>query len=208
MTRARSSRTQGATRVLPLVALILVVSALLRLATGPVAAVALDMAEPDPSTPTAPPVSEDQIPEIAALLERLRTRDAELDAREAKLDAREAALGLVEARVNDNLARLEEAERALAATMMRAETASENDLTRLTGVYESMKPEQAAELFKRMEPSFAAGFLGRMRTDAAAQIMAGLDPDLAYSISAVLAGRNADVPVEAVPEEMRPPTSD
>ena len=60
--------------------------------------------------------------------------------------------------------------------------------------------DQAAALFQLMEPSFAAGFLGRMRADAAAAILAGLEPDLAYSISVVLAGRNANVPREPVPE--------
>jgi flagellar motility protein MotE (MotC chaperone) len=47
-----------------------------------------------------------------------------------------------------------------------------------------------------MDPVFAAGFLGRMRSDAAAAILAGLPPELAYSISVVLAGRNASVPTE------------
>ena len=63
-----------------------------------------------------------------------------------------------------------------------------------------MKAEQAAALFEQMEPSFAAGFLGRMRADAAAAILSGLEPELAYSISVVLAGRNADVPREELPE--------
>jgi flagellar motility protein MotE (MotC chaperone) len=35
-----------------------------------------------------------------------------------------------------------------------------------------------------------------MRADAAAAILAGLAPDQAYSISVVLAGRNANVPTE------------
>ena len=47
---------------------------------------------------------------------------------------------------------------------------------------------------KAMEPDFAAGFLGRMRPDAAAAVMAGLTPETAYSISVILAGRNATAP--------------
>jgi flagellar motility protein MotE (MotC chaperone) len=35
-----------------------------------------------------------------------------------------------------------------------------------------------------------------MRPDAAAGIMAGLQPQTAYTISVVLAGRNAKVPTE------------
>ncbi len=45
-----------------------------------------------------------------------------------------------------------------------------------------------------MAPEFAAGFLGRMRPDAAAAVLAGLKPDKAYSISVMIAGRNATAP--------------
>ncbi|NHX27768.1 hypothetical protein HA397_27890, partial [Escherichia coli] len=83
------------------------------------------------------------------------------------------------------------AEDSLRATLTLAETAAESDLARLTAVYENMKPKDAAGLFEQMSPDFAAGFMGMMRPDAAAQIMAALDPATAYSISVVLAGRNA-----------------
>ena len=96
----------------------------------------------------------------------------------------------------EDLARLETAEAELRATISVANAAAETDIARLTSVYENMKAENAAPLFQQMEPSFAAGFLGRMRPDAAAAILATLDPELAYTISVVLAGRNADVPVE------------
>ena len=61
-------------------------------------------------------------------------------------------------------------------------------------IHENMKPKDAAALFEEMAPEFAAGFLGRMRPDAAGAVMAGLDPKTAYTISVLLAGRNADVP--------------
>ena len=74
--------------------------------------------------------------------------------------------------------------------------AVENDLAALTSVYENMKPKEAAPLFEAMDPVFAAGFLARMRPEVAAGIMAKLSPDAAYSISVILAGRNANVPRE------------
>ena len=120
--------------------------------------------------------------------------------REARLEARLQALALAETAIEEDLARLEQAEAELRATMAAADKAAEDDIGRLTAVYENMKPDEAAALFQLMEPSFAAGFLGRMRSDAAAAILAGLTPDLAYTISVVLAGRNADVPREPVPE--------
>jgi flagellar motility protein MotE (MotC chaperone) len=45
-----------------------------------------------------------------------------------------------------------------------------------------------------MAPDFAAGFLAQMRPDAAAAVLSGLDPNKAYTISVVLAGRNALAP--------------
>ena len=123
-----------------------------------------------------------------------------MQAREAELEARIQALALIESSVADDLRRLEEAEEELRATMAQADKAAETDIDQLTAVYENMKPDQASALFQMMEPSFAAGFLGRMRSDAAAAILAGLEPDLAYSISVVLAGRNAEVAREPVPE--------
>ena len=100
------------------------------------------------------------------------------------------------ARVDQKLAELTEAEERLRATMAQSQAAAEDDIAQLTSVYENMKPKQASEVFARMTPEFAAGFLGRMRADAAAQILASLDPDKAYSISVLLAARNANAPTE------------
>jgi flagellar motility protein MotE (MotC chaperone) len=45
-----------------------------------------------------------------------------------------------------------------------------------------------------MDPEFAAGFLSRMQPAAAAAVLAGMAPDSAYSISVLIAGRNALAP--------------
>lgn len=192
--------------VLTVIALLLVMSGLVRLGSGSGAAIALEMKEAaeglvggQPKVDDANGVS-DVTPELIALLKSTKAREEAVQQREAELAAREQALALVETSIAEDLQRLEQAEADLRATMAAADQAAENDIGRLTSVYENMKPDQAAALFQLMEPSFAAGFLGRMRADAAAAILAGLTPDLAYTISVVLAGRNADVPREDVPE--------
>ncbi len=190
---------------LALIAVLLLASGLIRLGTGSGSAIALelkDRANGAMAKPETSPV--DIAPELIALLEEAQKRERILVAKEAELETRLQALALVETAVSEDLARLEEAEAKLRATMATADQAAETDIGRLTAVYENMKPDQAAALFQLMEPSFAAGFLGRMRPDSAAAILAGLEPDLAYSISVVLAGRNANVPREPVPE---PPES-
>jgi flagellar motility protein MotE (MotC chaperone) len=105
-----------------------------------------------------------------------------------------AALDLAEAAITARLADLATAEADLKATLSLADGAAENDLARLTAVYESMKPADAAALFTAMAPEFAAGFLGRMRPETAAAVLSGMAPETAYSISALIAGRNALVP--------------
>lgn len=132
--------------------------------------------------------------DLQPLLSALKEREARLDGREAAIEDRLQALRVADREVGRKLAALQAAEEQLRGTIAMAETAAEDDLARLTRVYETMKPKQAAALFEEMDPNFAAGFLGRMRAEAAAQIMAGLSPEAAHLYSVVLAGRNANVP--------------
>lgn len=131
---------------------------------------------------------------VGSLLEALKSREQRVVEKETRLDVREKALDVARVEIERRLEALELAEERLGATLARAQTAAEEDIQRLTNVYENMKPKEAAALFEAMEPEFAAGFLARMRPDVAAKIMSGLDPQIAYSISAILAGRNALAP--------------
>ena len=130
--------------------------------------------------------------DLQILLDALRARDAELALRERHVEDRAQALALADEEIAARLDALAEAEESLRRTLAIAETAAEDDLGRLTRVYETMKPKQAAALFEKMDARFAAGFLARMRPEAAAAIMAGLSPEAAHMFSVVLAGRNAE----------------
>ncbi len=186
-----------------LIALLLISSATLRLVSGVALAEDSDVVPlPLPTSVMASPVNDaapsmEQKPdhaEMGSLLDALRAREAKVKSVEARIELRQKALEAADAEIAKRLAALEDAEAALRGTLSLADGAAEGDLTRLTAVYESMKPKDAAALFETMEPGFAAGFLGRMRPDSAAAIMTGLSPEIAYSISVILAGRNANVP--------------
>jgi len=138
-------------------------------------------------------------PDTADLLNAIKTRNEQLDKREARLANRMQALRVAEQEIKKNTAAMTKAENRLAATLSIADTAAENDLQKLTSVYENMKPRNAAGLFAAMDPSFAAGFLGRMRPESAARILSSLQPKKAYAISLVLAGRNANAPKKVLP---------
>lgn len=131
-----------------------------------------------------------------AVTEALQLRENRVAMREAALADRMAALKLADQAIETRLASLEATEAKLSETLARASGAAEKDLTKLTEMYQSMKPKDAAALFEAMAPEFATGFLGRMRPDAAAAILSGMSAESAYAISVMLAGRNANVPKE------------
>lgn len=192
--RPARPRVRGA---LVLIAALLVTSALVRLGGGAGQAVARASVEAVATIPeTHAPETCERPQDLQAMLSALQARETRLEEREAALADRMQALQIADGEVTRRLAALQEAEESLRATLEIAETAAEDDLGRLTKVYETMKPKQAAALFEQMDPRFAAGFLARMRPEAAAEIMAGLTPAAAHMFSVVLAGRNADVPSE------------
>lgn len=130
----------------------------------------------------------------AALAQALKARGQEVAAREEMIADRMAALDLAEAAIEQRMSELAAAENDLKQTISIADGAAEQDLGTLTSVYEAMKPADAANLFSAMAPEFAAGFLSRMQPSAAAAILAGMTPEQAYSISVLIAGRNALAP--------------
>ena len=184
--RAKSGRS-----TLVILALLFASSGALRLGSG----VGTALANEADTTPGAMAPA-DCAPLPAALAQALSTREADISLREVALQDRTAALALAEAVIERQLADLQTAEAALASTLAIADQAAEQDLARLTTVYETMKPKDAAALFETMAPAFAAGFLGRMQPQAAAAVMSGLSPETAYQISLQLAGRNSEAPTE------------
>ncbi|MEL6883424.1 MAG: hypothetical protein AAFP87_02860 [Pseudomonadota bacterium] len=199
MARSKKSKHVFASRgSVLLIATLLGGSAVIRIATGATAAFAegekpesLDL--PVAANPAPRPEAPNRA-EMATLFEALQAREAAVAEREAQLDIRAKSLEMSQTEIERRLEALENTEERLRSTLALAETAAEDDLARLTAVYENMKPKDAAALFSAMEPEFAAGFLARMKPDVAAKVMSGLDPQAAYSISAILAGRNAKVP--------------
>lgn len=142
------------------------------------------------------PLTCEAAPDVKALLNALQKREHNLKLREQQIDGRMQALSVADQEITRKLAGLVRAEEELRSMIALSDKAAEDDLSKLTSVYESMKPKDAAALFEEMAPEFAAGFLGRMNPGAAAGIMAGLSPQAAYTVSVILAGRNAEVPRE------------
>ncbi|WP_170571437.1 MotE family protein [Ruegeria atlantica] len=178
--------------VLAVISLLMIGSAAIRLGleAGPALAKTVE--------PSAPKMKQAQadLPGAQVLLTELLRREEAVKRREAAVLDKEKALSIADQAIETRLAALQDAEDSLRATLAIAEKAAETDLTRLTDVYQSMKPKDAAALFETMDPGFAAGFMSRLPPDAAAGILAGLNPEAAYTISVIMAGRNAAAPQE------------
>ncbi|QDL94760.1 hypothetical protein FDP22_23085 (plasmid) [Paroceanicella profunda] len=191
-------RRQAAPRALMLVAVCFGGSLALRLTEhGEVIAAELS-GHGEETVAGAPAVTPGCSPDPGAndLLAAIRDREAQLEARESELAGREQMLSVARAKIEEQIASLEDAERRLADTLSIADKAAEQDVARLVSVYETMNPKAAAQIFATMDVSFAAGFLTRMRPESAAAILAGIDADRAYAISATMAGRNARAPTQ------------
>lgn len=130
------------------------------------------------------------------LLANLLEREKQIEILEIKIQEQQQTLLVAKNEIEFSMNELVAAEDRLLSTIARSETAAEDDLSKLTAVYENMKPKDSALLFEEMAPKFAAGFIYRMRADSAAQIMTGLSPQAAYTISVILAGRNANAATE------------
>ncbi len=197
--RERRARRRAGRGALTLIAALFLASGILRLADGTGEAIAESigrLAENHEQPPMAGPAACEMPEGIGELLAQLREREVRVAAREAALEERLGVLEVMEDRVKWEISALEQAQARLEKTIALADSAAEEDINRLTAMYENMKPKAAAAVFEAMDPEFSAGFLSRMRPDAAAAILAGLDPEKAYTISVVLAGRNANTPTD------------
>ncbi len=173
---------------LAILAIILASSGALRLGSGIGRALAEAPGAAEASLPKDCP-----IPPVA-LAAALSAREQKVKTEEAAVSQRLAALALADQAISKRMGELKGAEDEMKKTLSLADGAAENDLAKLTAVYEAMKPADAATLFNKMDPDFASGFLGRMHPEAAAAILSGMNPDMAYSISVLIAGRNANAP--------------
>ena len=178
------------------IAALLIGSAVLRIGLTASEAIALEKSHTPSEVKSSSDTACETVGDLDGMLVAFREREERIATQELKLQKRMQALAVADQKIDEKLAALTKAEADLRATLALADSAAETDLTQLTTVYENMKPKDAAALFEQMAPEFSAGFLGRIKPASAASIMAGLSAERAYSISVILAGRNANVPKE------------
>lgn len=114
-----------------------------------------------------------------------------LSKRKIEIDERETALAAIETKLKKQLAAVETANAELGKKIDHLNSLANDDLRHLVGMYQTMKPKQAAEIFDSMDPTFAAGFLREMNSEKAGLIMSYMDARKSYTVSVIIAGRNS-----------------
>ena len=145
----------------------------------------------DYSTATTPQIDDENVCVSSALADALLLEQIRLDEKGLEIAKREKALTALEAKLDEQLASLNETKDVVQSQLDRIEQIASSDLEHLISMYETMKPKKAAEIFDSMAPGFAAGFLRDMNSANAGLIMSEMDAKKSYEISLVIANRNA-----------------
>jgi len=131
------------------------------------------------------------------VLRTLADRRRMLDDRERELDRRAALLTVAEQRIDEKMAELTTLRSQLESMMVELDEEQEAHLRRLVGIYENMRPNDAAAIFNGLDMGVLISVLQRMREQKSAPILAAMEPDRAREVTSELALRQ---PLPALPE--------
>ena len=127
------------------------------------------------------------------LLQQLSARRDALDQRERDIDQREAFLSVAEQRLGEKVAELEAVRAQIESMLRQVDEEGEAQLAGLVGIYESMRPADAATIFNGLELEVLISVMERMRGQKSAAILAGMNPERARLVTTELA-RRRDLP--------------
>lgn len=131
------------------------------------------------------------IPEVVALVERLRVREDRIEKALAALDRRRADITDARAMLTKQLSRLKSSGKSGGGSRTHVQRAVEGDIARLVAVYEAMKPKEAAAVLSSLPADFSAELLMRVSPESGARIIAAIDPDKAAVLTTYMGARSA-----------------
>ena len=138
-----------------------------------------------------PPVSDEQ-PADSRLLAEIARRQAQLDAREQELRTRASQVAAAEELAKRDLAELARFRAGLEAMVARETSAADADIDLLVGLYQNMRPPQAAAVIGKLAPAKAALILEKIETRSAGPILAAMDPTAALAVTEEIEQRRAE----------------
>ncbi|MRX49703.1 hypothetical protein GI374_04415 [Paracoccus sp. S-4012] len=130
------------------------------------------------------------IPEAVDLAALLELRSQRMEAYQAALDRSRAEIATAQSTLTAKLRELKAVRDGMGATGQAQRTAVTDDIDRLVGVYDAMKPRDAAAVLNALPPDFAAEILMRIDPAAGAQILAAVDPVQAAVLTTHMGARS------------------
>lgn len=146
---------------------------------------AADAEEPQSDGDVADPfaMSDEEI----ELLQQLAARREELDRREDKLTRRSELLKAAETRIQSKIEKLESLRKTIEGLLAQYDEESDRKVERLVKIYESMRPDDAAQIFEDLEMPVLLRVLGRMSERKSAPILAEMNAKKAQAVTLELA---------------------
>lgn len=128
------------------------------------------------------------------LLQQLSKRRKELDRRAETLEQREGLVQAAEKRLQEKVSELDRLRGEIEALLVEYDEQESKQLARLVGIYEKMKPKDAARIFEDLEMEVLLKVVERMKERSTAPILAEMRRDKAQELTLELAERE-DLPL-------------
>jgi flagellar motility protein MotE (MotC chaperone) len=135
-----------------------------------------------------------------ALLQRLSDRRAELDKRAGDLDMREQLLAAAEKKLDEREAALAALQAKIDAMVDEKQATEDAQFKGLVGMYETMKPKDAAKIFDTLEMPVLIRVARAMNPRKMAPILAAMSTAPAQTLSTALASPEAAAGTPATPD--------
>jgi flagellar motility protein MotE (MotC chaperone) len=148
----------------------------------------------------APLSSPDATPTERALLERLSTRRAELEAYEQELSMRASLVDAAEKRIEERQATLEGIESQIASLVEQRKAMEEGQFAAIVAMYGTMKPKDAAAIFDQLDMEVLVRVAKMMTPRKMAPILAAMNTGRAQELTVRLASAETD-PLESMTPE-------
>jgi len=154
-------------------------------------------AAPDKAAPEANTVPVEAKPSLSpgerAVLESLAQRRQELETRAREIDVRDSLLKAAEKRIEQRLQELKELEARVNGTISRKDEEEAGKFKSLVGMYENMKPKDAAKVFDRLNMRVLVEVVNKMNPRRMADILAQMTPEVAERLTLEIANRSGAV---------------
>lgn len=145
--------------------------------------------EGKPELPPAPPGIN---PETMRMIEMIERKNRELKQREDSMALREKNLKALEAKIAEDLKKIEGALARSEEQVGIKRDLIEKNVNNLVKVYSTMKAEEAATLLEALDEGVAIQIVSKMKSKNAGAVLGRMKTDVAKRISEKIAGKRPD----------------